>query len=817
LKKSNHQKWWWLENPKQGEMRMKRKLGSSLSMAATVLLISSFGMSPAIAEESGRVLEEIVVTATKRASNLQDVPISVGVVTGEFINTFDIKDMSDIQNFVPGLQVQQTFGSWAVRIRGLGSGITNLAFDSSVPIYIDDVYCGRGKCLESALLDVERLEVARGPQGALFGKSTIAGAISAVSARPTEEFEAELRVGGELEYGGYTTSGYVSGPMSDSVRARLAVRWDDLDGYTDNIFLNREDGDKQTKAARLGFEIDAGDATTFYLKLETGKSETEGRNNQLVSPGAMTASTTDPNLEFRSDDRRSVSTGVEREDFYDYQWNSVTLSMDTALGEHSLEGTLGYWEYDNEWFLDVDGHPEAILNTYLEDEYEQSTAEIRLLSPTNQRFEYIVGAWYQDSDLTTRQFSPFYPLFWQAVLPPFLQGAILPVASGMDRNFARESEAYSVYGQLTWNISERLRAIVDVRYTDEEQEGVGASWPIFFTGGTFDPERVAGGYFGHDPEYLFTQDREDDSVDPSIRIQYDVNDAMMVYAVYAEGSKAGGMKANDSKLGLILLGRAGDADFLQRYLGVSSITPADVAGGLNLEQGNGIFDFEDEEAESYELGMKTSLFNDSATLAVALFTTEFTNLQTSNYDGTQFIIGNAGSATVDGVEVEFSWQATDNLRLHSSVSFIDAEYDDFADAQCVVNSAGLPANSDCISGTENQKGEKLERSPDTEFNLSAIWQSQLTDNIRLKASASFYYSDEYFVQPTQADYSTQDSFTKWDARIALASNDERWEVGVTGRNLGDEMTIQHAYNIAGSEFRNLGIGRSVTLEAIFRI
>lgn len=116
------------------------------------------------AQDASPVLEEIVVTATKRASNLQDVPISVGVVTGELIDTFDIKDMSDVQNFVPGLQVQQTFGSWAVRIRGLGSGITNLAFDSSVPVYIDDVYCGRGKCLESAFLDIDRLEVARGPR-----------------------------------------------------------------------------------------------------------------------------------------------------------------------------------------------------------------------------------------------------------------------------------------------------------------------------------------------------------------------------------------------------------------------------------------------------------------------------------------------------------------------------------------------------------------------------------------------------------------------------------------------------------------------------
>ncbi len=784
------------------------------------VLLAALWNGVVLAEDSQPVLEEVVVTATKRVSNLQDVPISVGVVTGEFMNAFDIKDMSDVQNFVPGLQVQPTFGSWAVRIRGLGSGITNLAFDSSVPIYIDDMYCGRGKCMESIFMDMERLEVARGPQGALFGKSTIAGAINAISARPTDEFESEFRIGTELENGGFTSSGYISGALSDRLRGRLAVRFDDVDGYTDNIATGDEDGAKLTRAARLGLEFDATDLTSFYLKLETGESYADGRNNQLVRPGAMTASSADPRAEYRSDDTRSVSTGVEKEDFYDYEWTSATLSMDTELGEHSLKAVLGYWEYDNEWFLDVDGHPEAILNTYLADEYDQTTAELRLLSPTGQTFEYIAGVWYQDSELTTRQFSPFYPAFWQAVLPPFLGPLINPAASGMDRNFSRESEAYSVYGQLTWNMTDRFRAILDLRYTDEEQEGVGNSWPLLFTGpSTFAPTRVTQSTFGHNTEYLFFQDRDDDSVDPSLRLQYDVNEDMMVYGVYAEGSKSGGLKANDATLGAQLLARiAADPGYAQRFVGAATVTPADVAAGISLKQGNGVFDFEDEEAKSWELGMKTSLLDGAASLAVALFTTEFKNLQTSNYDGTQFIIGNAGEATVDGIEVEFGWQATANLRLHSSISVIDAEYDDFVGAQCVENSSGAPANADCdtATGTENQKGEPLERSPDMEFNLSALWESQLTDGVRLKAAASVYHSDEYFVQPTQAEYSTQDSFTKWDARVALAANDESWEVAVNGRNLGDEMTINHAYNIAGSQFRALGIGRTVTLEALFR-
>lgn len=791
-----------------------------LILALTMLFVTSW-------VNAAEVLEEVVVTATKRASNLQDVPISVGVVTAEFIEDFDIKDISDIQNFVPGLQVQQTFGSWAVRIRGLGSGITNLAFDSSVPIYIDDVYCGRGKCMESAFLDVERVEVARGPQGALFGKSTIAGAISSISARPTDEFEAEVRLGTELEYGGYSASGYISGPLSENVRARLAIKTSDLDGYTDNIATGDEDGDQEVNAFRLGLEWDATDNTSFYLKFETGESNTEGRNNQLVRPGLMSLSTTDPNAEYRADDVRSVSTGEIKEDFYDYEWNSLTLKMDTEIGGHSVMAVAGYWEYENSWFLDVDGHPEAILNTALEDEYDQTTLELRLLSPAGQTIEYIAGIWYQESDLTTRQLSPFHPLFWQAAIGiPVAVGRNIPglgpaftSGSGMDRNFSRDSDAYSIYGQVTWNVNERLRVIADVRYTDEEQDAVGFAFPLRFpTGNTFEAQRVLQAGPGHTAEYIFRQNRSDDSVDPSIKVQYELNDQTMTYVSYAEGSKAGGMKANDGNLGNQMLQRAADTAYLQQFAGVSAVDADVLRGGLILQTGNGIFDFEDEEAESWEIGLKTTLAGGSVNLNAALFTTEFTNLQTSNYDGTQFIIGNAGSATVDGLEVEVSWQASANLRLHSSISVIDAGYDDFAGAQCVEDASGAPANADCdpATGTENQKGERLERSPEMEFNLSALWESELTDTLLLKASASVYHSDDYFVQPTQAEYSQQDSFTKYDARVAVSAVDGGWELALTGRNLSDEMVIQHAYNIAGSQFQNLGIGRSYFLEGVMR-
>lgn len=780
--------------------------------------------SPVVAAQSARLIEEITVTATKREQSVQDVPVSIGVVTGELIQAFDIRDMSDLQNFVPGLQVQQTFGTWAVRVRGLGSGITNLAFDSSVPVYIDDVYCGRGKCMESAFLDMDRVEVARGPQGALFGKSTIAGALSAITARPTAEFDALIRVGAETQNGGFILNGHVAGPLAESLRARLALRHEDLDGYIDNTWLNTQDADREVLAARLSLEADLSDTSMVSVKLENGKSEQDGRSNQLLAANPhYAAASGDPMPEYVPDAVRRVSTGVEREDFYDYDWTSAALSLDTRFSRgHALRAIAAYWAYESLWFLDVDGFPARILNTTLRDHYDQTTLELRLLSPTGQTFEYIAGIWYQRSNLNTEQFSDTTRDFWLGALPPFLHRRIHPSNPvGVSRNLAREADAYSVYGQLTWHISQRLRAFLDLRYTDETQKGVGNGWPVLFKTDTFfDPVRTNGGFFGQNRQYLFFQERADSSFDPSLRLQFDLSDTARVYGAYARGSKPGGFKANDANLGDLLWAQQGNAAFLQEFAGVATISEQDIAGGLTLRQGNGIFDFEDEQAKSWELGLKTSLAGGVANLNVALFTTEFTNLQTSSFDGIAFIIGNAGQARVNGAELELTWQTTDKLRISSSLAWIDASYSDFKGAQCVQNRDGTPKNDDCVgsgnAARENQAGEKLERSPDLEFNLSAVWESELSSNTRLTAAASYYYSDEYFVQPTQAAFTIQDPFSKVDLRLALAGADGRWEIGINGRNLGDEMTIQHAYNVAGNRFNSLTVGRTLIIDALLR-
>ena len=207
-----------------------------------------------------------------------------------------------------------------------------------------------------------------------------------------------------------------------------------------------------------------------------------------------------------------------------------------------------------------------------------------------------------------------------------------------------------------------------------------------------------------------------------------------------------------------------------------------------------------------------------AFLNAALFYMEFDNLQTSSYDGTRFIIQNAASAEVTGFEVEGSWLATDNLQLNGALGYVDATYKDFMGAQCIViDEIGTPEDPDCVDGEEDLSGERLERSPKWEANLGADWQASIGENLLFLASLSMYYSGNYYVRQDFSPLGKQDSFTKWDARLAVASASDNWELAVLGRNLGDERIIAHAYEIAGSSFVAESIGRTITLEFTWRL
>jgi iron complex outermembrane receptor protein len=769
-------------------------------MAATMALALPFQVS---AQTAG----EIIVTTTKRDTLLQDVPVSVGVVDRRIVEDLNIKDLTQLQDFVPGFSVQSTFGNWSVRIRGVGSGVTNTAFSSSVGVFVDDVYCGRSRCLEGGFLDVDRVEVARGPQGALFGTSTIAGAISLISAKPTEEFEGYVQGGYEFENDGYSMFGVVSGPLpfGDSLRGRLAAKYEEIGGWMDNPITGDDEPEADRYAVRGSLAWDATEDVSFDFKLEFADKE-DASSIQLVSSGLFGALSTDPGKEFRRDDIRRVSTGNDRSEADDMDSFGAVLAMTADLpGEHTLRAIAGHWELDYDNYLDVDGTADLFLNTNLTEDYDQQSLELRLLSPTGGRFEYIVGGLYHQSDVQTEQVSNFAFL---TLVPPFR-----PVPPGFSRNFENDSEIWSAFGQLTWHVTDRLRVIVDARYTDQKQDGFAYGIPVVFPDLTNPVEDTSG--FSLDAPYRMKQTRDDEELDPALRLQYDFTDDIMAYVAWATGSKSGGMRSNDGNIGDELLAK--DSAFLQKYIGQPTLTRPELAAGVTLAQGNGVFDFEEEEADNYELGVKMRFPDLRASLNITAFLTDFEDLQTSTYDGSNFIIANAASADIKGLELDGNWQATDNLGLSLGISLLDAEYDDFFGAECLVaDESGAFRDPTCTDGSEDLSGVVLERTPDYTVNFTANYERPLTDALLFRGLFAIYFSDNLYIRQDLHPLGEQESYEKWDLRLGLADTADTWEVALVGRNLGDELTINHAFEIAGSNFVALGQGRTITLEGTWR-
>ncbi|MGN6692120.1 MAG: TonB-dependent receptor, partial [Sphingopyxis sp.] len=273
---------------------MTRDHREKTALAAATLMMAI--AIPAAAQETeaagatDAANEDIIVTASRRPQTLQEVPISVGVVTGAAIEQQGQRLFTDLQSSVPNLQIDNTNGNYAITIRGLGSGANNLAFEQSVGLFVDGVYSSRARSLQVPFLDVERIEVVRGPQGALFGKNTNAGAISMVTRRPTRDFEAEFRAGTELAEGGMNFSGFLSGPISDTLSLRVSGGAGQADGYIENRLTGFDDNGSKYRSGRVQLLWEPSDDLEVLFKVEGFRNEINGSNAVYNNIGNATCS-----------------------------------------------------------------------------------------------------------------------------------------------------------------------------------------------------------------------------------------------------------------------------------------------------------------------------------------------------------------------------------------------------------------------------------------------------------------------------------------------------------------------------------------------
>lgn len=712
--------------------------------------------------EAGLQVEEIVVTAQKRQEGLQDVPIAISVVSGESIERMGVRNLEEIATATPGFQIQQSPAQSGIYIRSIGSGASNQGFEQSVGLFIDGVYAGRERLFQAPFLDIERVEVLKGPQSVILGKNTTAGAVNITTARPTEHFEGAVSAlyGDNGEYAG---TAILSGPLGESLSGRLAARAAGMDGYLRNTNTGSDEPEIEDVAIRGSLQWKATDDLSMLFKAEYAQSRQTGNTlavSQLTPAQLAAARVFDPNLNLDLDSlsKSADSAGLPgNEEFNDLTSSNFTATIDYSVGDWTLTSISAYGRLEYEQGTDADHQPSplSVISLRVGSEYEQISQELRLASPVGKAFEFLGGAYYQSGDVS---FTDWIPCVQFAAVP----GVGLPTAFCAPARWKQDQTTLSGFVRGTWNVTSSFRANAGVRYTHEKKEASNVLTITTFDGSApntnpFDLliARAVGGWANHT---IAPTERTEKNWSPSFSVQYDLTSDVMLYGSYTRGTKGGGFNP------------------------------------LNGTGDPGAWEFGPETARSFEAGAKTRLFGSRVAFNIAAYTSEFEDLQVSQFNGATFVVTNAGSAKVDGVELDMRWRAAQDLTFGANLAYLDSRYGTFLTGPC---KAGQTAATGCVGGFQNLSGESLPFAPEWTGSLDVEYAHAIGANLRFSAHGEAVYSDSHYLAPDNDRRTVQSGYAKVNLRLALGSALDSWEVAVIGKNLTDKVVKGFENDIVG--------------------
>ena len=801
---------------------------STLSLHIAAATLAMFASASVLSQNL--ILEEIIVTATKRVVGLQEVPIAISVMSGAEISEKGLTKMEDLAMYMPNVHVAEASAGTQMFIRGIGSGV-NYGFEQSVGTFVDGVYFGRGRSARGKFLDIERVEVLKGPQSTLFGKNTVAGALNITTAQPTEEFEGYVSAGYTTELEAMTITSMVSGPLSDTVRGRLAVRAYDDKGYVENLAANGVDGPQNESVYVRGtLAIDLNEDWTATIKAENGYVDIIGRQELISETNAATG----PSAALYGSPLGSTNfaagfgytTYEQNVDdlplFDDTESNIFQVTLDGTFAEHGVKIVLASTDYEFTNSLDTDYSPLKLLNRGRNEEHEQLSAEFIISSPSDDKFEYLAGGFYQQEDLSNARYthvdmSAVGPLqagvFGQlntanpalggaSFAGMFLGGNLVPATDSgiLDATarsfFSQDAESWSVFAEGTYNLSDTLRVTAGLRYSEDEKEmskrgTVGYIDPTA-AASTLVPAQLAAVYGSAlklATVHSYTRDRKEDHVTGHVNVQWDMTNDAMVYLELGNGYKAGGFDEDNG------MGRQ-----VETLNGVSD----DLA------------DFEDESVDTIEIGAKINLADGRGRLNIAAFSSTYEDVQVSTFDGNAgFVVGNAAESEVQGIEADVLYRLTEELTLNGAFAYLDATYKSFPGAGCT-NAQSIATPTGCV---QDLTGKPLQFAPEHTANVGVTYETELSSGLLLSAGLDYNWTDDVVVSADLDDNLVQKSYGKLNARISLAGNDQ-WQVSLVGKNITDEATFMWGNDIPlgslgfkGSYFKLIDPPRTVELSA----
>ena len=738
--------------------------------AAISLVLASYSVCAQESASSKPKLEEIIVTAQKRVENLQDVPLSVAAVSGDKLEKAGIENLEDLTAYLPNIHFTETGLSTQLRVRGIGSD-NSQGFEQSVGMYIDGIYYGRAQLFRSPIMDMSRAELLRGPQTTLFGKNSIAGALNLTTARPTDQFEGKVSLSHEVEQNQNEFNAVVSGPLSETVNARLAVRSYSEDGYFYNSFKDTQEPRTEEDSIRLSVDWQATDKLSVFFKAQHDSFDVDGRAIDITQDIALDGSSN--NYAFYLDDilgdptlesdipfvRQTESPETSRNEI-----NNFLVNAEYELGENTLTFVTGWLDFNYTDNCDCDYTASEILNVNLSEDYSQFSQEIRITSPTDQKIEWMGGVFYQQWDQNFVEQLDINPGNFLTFTFPQLSD------TGIRRNFDQDSTTWSAFAQGTWHINAQWHLTAGARFTQETKDAtkvINVIQPS--TNEILDDPVAAATYTGvflaeteQDTGHNLRGDRKETPVTPFINVQYDLNDNVMLYSSFTIGSKAGGFDP-----------RSNTTQF---------------------------FEFEEEKATAFEIGAKTTVGDGRGEVNVSIFRTDYDDLQISQFDGrVGFNPSNASETRVQGVEIDGRWALTSNLTAAYGMAYLDFEYLDFQNGNCYAGQTpdGIDLDGDDILDTCDYSGKQGVYTPNLTTNISLDYYYNVTSDIAFTVLLDTQYVADQQVHVNLDPTGEIDSYNLVNLRLALES--DSWSVALLGKNLLDEYVASYSANAPLSE------------------
>jgi iron complex outermembrane recepter protein len=721
-------------------------------------------------------IEEITVTARKRQETLQEVPVAVSVFTDRMIEALGVEGIEDLSKVTPGLVASSgaNNSSGTIYLRGIGSGPTSPFMQTTVSIVIDGVQIDNGDILQTGMLDLQQIEVLKGPQALFYGKNSPGGVVTVHTKDPGDHFEAMISPGYEIEADEKIVKGFISGPITETLGARLAISYTDKKGDIDIDTQDATIADSVLaglfppglQGLPIGWSVNGRypkEENTFVrgslLWQPTDNFEARTKftynNNKIFgsllrgaervlcplgapqilvgsddckSNGKITQGGMDPSVFargiFKGDP--SESDGISEADAY-----IGSLEMNYELPDPGLVLTSITGYFNNKRFDQIEGSQQIVSILPLTRGVKRTTysQEFRVASNWDKPVNFMLGTFYSES-----KDDAFYDV-WLSNLGAGFAGAF---SLGLE-TVEQESDAFSVFGQVDWDLTDLVNVSVGSRYSRENKQ------MDFVLRGA--------------PVQLAPDDESWDNVSSEVTIRYTPRENLMFYASYKQGFKSGGL----------------DGSYQPTF-------------GDGLPH-NILFD--EEEVDGFEIGMKAQ-FMDSVTFNIAAFDYKYDNFQMGAFDPVTLTsrVVNAASASVSGVELDGIWDTPiDGLRVWGNLNYLDATYDDFV-SDCYLGQSIAAGCNLTFNGTRfvqaDQSGGDLVNAPDWTAGLGIDYEMRVGGEWLLSMGLYETYSSSYATNLFSIPGTEGDSRALTNASLILTSPDEQWKFSIKGNNLTDE-------------------------------